>query len=481
MTDDLTARAAVEYRADRDKALRAKRPKPVGNGEDISPFSEVALAEQFVERHPNLRFVAAWGKWMLWTGTHWRPDDTLHVFDLARLIAKEAARTCNKPKTASLIASAKTVAAIERLARSDRRLAASVDHWDADPWLLNTPIGVVDLRTGQLRAHRPEDYMTKMTAVGPSSAGCPTFMSFLARIAKEDEEHISYLRRMLGYSLTGVTREQALFFGHGTGGNGKGVFVKVVSGIWKDYHTQASMEMFMASKTDRHPTDLAGLRGARLVTATETEKGRQWAEARIKALTGEDLIRARFMRQDEFTYEATYKLFMIGNSTPRFEGGVDEAMRRRLHLIPFDVKIPEAERDRELADKLKAEAESILQWCIEGCLEWQRIGLNPPTTVVSATASYLADEDTVLAWIDDKCTFNADKFESSSALFASWSAWARANGEAAGSRKDFAKAIVSHGCVPDRATGGTRGFKGLRIAVDQPPDETPKTYRERRE
>jgi len=237
----------------------------------------------------------------------------------------------------------------------------------------------------------------------------------------------------------------------------------------------------MASKTDRHPTDLAGLRGARLVTATETEKGRQWAEARIKALTGEDLIRARFMRQDEFTYEATYKLFMIGNSTPRFEGGVDEAMRRRLHLIPFDVKIPEAERDRELADKLKAEAESILQWCIEGCLEWQRIGLNPPTTVVSATASYLADEDTVLAWIDDKCTFNADKFESSSALFASWSAWARANGEAAGSRKDFAKAIVSHGCVPDRATGGTRGFKGLRIAVDQPPDETPKTYRERRE
>ena len=123
--------------------------------------------------------------------------------------------------------------------------------------------------------------------------------------------------------------------------NGKGVFVKVLSGILNDYHTQANMDMFMASKNERHLTDLAGLQGARLVTATETERGRQWAEARIKTLTGEDKIRARFMRQDEFTYEATYKLFMIGNNTPRFEGGVDDAMRRRLQMIPFMVKIVE--------------------------------------------------------------------------------------------------------------------------------------------
>ena len=286
---------------------------------------------------------------------------------------------------------------------------------------------------------------------------------------------------MTGYFLTGVTREQALFFGHGPGGNGKGVFVKTISGIMQDYHTQANMDMFMASKNERHLTDLAGLQGARLVTATETERGRQWAEARIKTLTGEDKIRARFMRQDEFTYEATYKLFMIGNNTPRFEGGVDEAMRRRLQMIPFMVKI--VQPDNEFANKMMAEWPGILQWAIGGCLEWQRIGLNPPPTVVAKTAEYLAEEDTILAWIEDKCVRDPDHFESAAALFASWSGWAKANGEAAGSRKDFTKSIIAHGCTPDRKNAA-RGFRGLRITLYEPPDEEPyeppKTYWERR-
>lgn len=459
-----------------DWAAKAEPPKVAEPS--ISPFTEIALAERFVKRHPNLRYVAAWGKWMWWTGERWQPDDTLHVFDLARVLVKDVAATINRKKDAKETSNAKTVAAIERLAKADRRIAATADQWDTDPWLLNTPDGVVDLRTGQLRPHRPEDYMTKTTAVGPSKR-CPTplFTSFLKTISKDDAEHILYLCRMSGYFLTGVTREQALFFGHGPGGNGKGVYVKTMSGIMKDYHTQANMDMFMASKNERHLTDLAGLQGARLVTATETERGRQWAEARIKTLTGEDKIRARFMRQDEFTYEATYKLFMIGNNTPRFEGGVDEAMRRRLQMIPFIVKI--LEPDNEFANKLKAEWPGILQWMIDGCLEWQRTGLTPPPTVLAATSEYLAEEDTIIAWIDDKCERNAAHFEPTTALFASWSAWAKASGETVGSRKDFKKSIIAHGCKPDRVAAA-RGFKGLRIILYEPPDEPPNAYAERR-
>lgn len=191
-------------------------------------------------------------------------------------MCREAAAQCNKGKQASAIASAKTVYAIERLARSDRQLAATVDQWDADPWLLNTPDGAIDLRTGQRRPHIPEDYFTKIAAVGPRG-DCRRFLAFLRRIAGNDRDLISYLQRVLGYGLTGLTREHALIFGYGTGANGKSVLLSTIAGILGEYHRTAPIETFTASNGDRHPTDLAGLRGARLVTATETEEGRRWA------------------------------------------------------------------------------------------------------------------------------------------------------------------------------------------------------------
>jgi putative DNA primase/helicase len=268
---------------------------------DSAPaFSDEALALQFANRHAgDLRFVAAWNKWLVWNGQHWQFEETLRAWDFAREICREAAAQCNHRKTAGAIASAKTVYAVERLARSDRRLAATIDQWDADPWQLNTPQGVVDLTTGQARPHIPEDYQTKITAVGPRG-DCPRFLAFLDRIAGGDSELVAYIRRVLGYGLTGLTREHALFFGYGTGANGKSVLLSTVAGILGEYHKTAPIETFTASNTDRHPTDLAGLRGARLVTATETEEGRRWAESRIKQLTGGDTVAARFMRQDFF-------------------------------------------------------------------------------------------------------------------------------------------------------------------------------------
>lgn len=431
-------------------------------------FSDEALALRFAERHADdLRFVSAWGKWLSWTGTHWQFDDTLHAFDLAREICREAAASCNKAKVAGMLASAKTVAAVERLAKADRRIAATIDQWDADPWLLNSPDDVIDLRTGQRRAHRPDDYMTKITAVGPGG-DCPRFLAFLGEITAGDAELAAYLRRVLGYALTGDTREHALFFGYGTGRNGKSVLLETVAGILGAYHKTAGIETFTASNNDRHPTDLAGLRGARLVTAVETEEGRRWAESRIKQLTGGDTVSARFMRQDFFEYKPQFKLVIAGNHKPSLRS-VDEAIRRRFHLIPFAVTIPADKCDPELAEKLKGEWPGILQLLIEGCLEWRRDGLQPPKAVQEATAAYLEAEDGLAAWIDDKCERAPSAWEQSTDLFASWTGWAERAGEHAGTMKRFAQTLESRGFCRHKMARG-QGFYGLRINRENEPE-----------
>ena len=391
-------------------------------------------------------------------------DDTLRAFDRVRKICREAAAECNKPKIASLLASAKTVAAVERLAKSDRRLAATVDQWDADPWLLNTPGGVVDLRTGRKRPHRPDDYMTMITAAAPGGS-CPTWHRFLDRVTDSNEPLKDFLRRTAGYCYTGTTQEHALFFQYGTGANGKSVFINTVSGILGGYHRTAPIETFTASSAERHPTDLAGLRGARLVTAVETEEGRRWAESKIKALTGGDKIAARFMRQDFFEFTPQFKLLIAGNHKPGLRS-VDEAIRRRFHLIPFTVTIPPDERDDTLTQQLQAEWPGILAWAIDGCADWLEQGLRPPEVVTAATGAYLESQDAFAAWIEEACERDANAWESKTALFESWSKWAATAGEYVGTRPRFLDALEARGFQPHRKPGtGDRGFLGLKIKL----------------
>jgi putative DNA primase/helicase len=437
-------------------------------GENAPAFSDEDLALRFAGQHADdLRFVAAWNRWLVWDGKNWQFEETLRAWDFARQICRDAATQChNKPKEASGIASAKTVYAVERLARSDRRLAATIDQWNTDPWQLNTPQGVIDLTTGQSRPHIPEDYITKITAVAPKG-DCPRFLAFLDRITGGDSELVSYIQRVLGYGLTGLTREHALFFGYGTGANGKSVLLSTVAGILGDYHKTAPIETFTATNGDRHPTDLAGLRGARLVTATETEEGRRWAESRIKQLTGGDTVAARFMRQDFFEYRPAFKLIIAGNHKPSLRS-VDEAIRRRFHLIPFAVTIPPAERDGELTEKLKDEWPGILAWMIEGCLEWQSEGLQPPVAVIEATDAYLTAEDAMAAWLDEKCERSPNAWTSSTLLFGSWSAWATAAGELVGSQKRLSQKLEDRGFTK-KDTNKAKGFLGLNLHLDDEP------------
>jgi putative DNA primase/helicase len=303
-----------------------------GNTQDETrppKFTDESLALRFAELHANdLRYVAAWSRWLVWNGERWQFDDTLRAFDFARKACREAAAACHKPKLAACLASARTVAAVERLAKADRRLAATVDQWDADPWLLNTPAGVIDLHSGNFRSHRPDDYVTKICSVAPdASVSITTWLKFLDRTTGGDATLVAFIQRMVGYSLTGLTSEHALFFIYGTGANGKSTFINLVTALMGEYHRTAPIETFVASSVERHPTDLAGLRGARLVTSVETEEGRRWAESKIKALTGGDKIAARFMRQDFFEFTPQFKLVVAGNHKPGLRS-VDEAIRR---------------------------------------------------------------------------------------------------------------------------------------------------------
>jgi putative DNA primase/helicase len=425
-----------------------------------APLSDDDLAERFSAKYADdLRYVATLGQWFRWTGEHWAHDDTLGVSDLARSLCREAAQACEKPKSAASIASAKTISAVERLIRTDRRHAATVAEWDQNLWLLNTPAGTVDLRNGTMHAHDRSDLITRITPVVPSGA-CPNWLEHLQVIFDGDSELISFLQRVAGYALTGSTQEHALFFGYGTGANGKSVTIDTIAGMMGEYHRTAAMEVFTASNGDRHPTELARLRGARLVTSTETEEGRQWAESRIKSLTGGDVVAARFMRQDFFEYVPQFKLLLAGNHKPGLRN-TDEAIRRRLHLIPFTVTIPPERRDKDLKAKLQDEWPGILAWAICGASEWYANGLVPPTRVTEATQNYLSQEDAFLIWFDECCEADANTWERSSDLFRSWKLWAEQSGETVGSQKRFSQSLEARGFVAERRRA--RGFAGLRL------------------
>jgi putative DNA primase/helicase len=457
----------------RDIRDAARRAAVVNDGADSAPLSQDALALDLGEQwKDSARYVAAWGRWTFYRDDAgvWRMDETLEHMTRARAFLRDVADSLGPEfdGPAKALRKADTVAKVVSLARSNPAQVATVGQWDADPWVLGTPGGVVDLRTGELRPSRPDDYITKSTAVAPAPEGTPTplWSAFLDRITDGDRALQTYKQRLAGYALTGTIREHVFAFGHGTGANGKGVELNTYNAIWGDYALTIPTEMLMVSNTDRHPTELARLRGVRLAIGSETEQGKRWAEARIKSLTGGDPVAARFMRQDYFEFEPQFKLYVVGNHRPSLRG-VDEAMRRRLHLVPYTVTIPEGERDPELSDRLEAEWPAILRWAIDGCLAWQREGLNPPAIVRAATDEYLEGEDAVALWLEDSADLDPNAWEPAGSLFASWKRWTDRTGEFAGTQKRFGHVLQERGFEQKRGTGGIRGYRGIRL---QPND-----------
>lgn len=446
--------------------------------DDASGFSDDALAVELGLRgwDRDAKFVPQWFKWLFWDEARWVRDERLaHMTKIRRYLTDRAKEyeawasneTDAKPeRIASIVKqlrSAGKIAAVESMARSNPNSAAIHEEFDSDLMLLGTPGGTVDLRTGQLRPSRREDMLTKSTEVtpAPASESPRLWLEFLNEIFAGDQEVIAFMQRLAGYSLTGRTSEQRLFFLSGTGANGKSVFLNALTGLMGQYAQRASAETFLLSFGDKHSTSTAALEGARLVIGSELPKGRQWNDAIIKDLTGGDRMRARFMRQDEFEFTPQLTLMIAGNTKPSF-GAVDEAMRRRVVMIPFDVTIPKGKRDPDLPEKLKAEWPAILRWAIEGAVEWQRMGIAIPTKIEAASAEYMDSEDEIGQFIADRALVEAGGWVKRNDLFAAYQGWCLAEGIKEMSSSNFYKAIEERQFRPHKKVG-QRGFSGIRL------------------
>lgn len=428
--------------------------------------TETGLASVFAEVHVGkLLYCRATNTWYEWIGSHWRADEIGNAFYLANQLV-HATRMAMMESTKSL-ARASTVSGIERLARVYPTLRTASSEWNSNPFLIGAPGGTVDLRTGELRLARPEDRINRITSVTPSDQpDCPLWLEFLEQATGGDDSLIRFLRQIAGYCLTGDISEECLFFIYGPGGNGKGTLMRTLGAIMGDYAVAAPMETFTASHHDRHPTELARLFGARLVTASETEQGRRWAESRIKELTGNERpISARLMRQDFFEFWPTFKLWFIGNHRPNLIN-VDEAARRRFNLIPF-LYVP-AQPDKALKERLRAEHGGILRWAIEGCLDWQMHGLVRPKVVLEATSDYFGEQDLVRQWVDQACLVERGSAELSSDLFNSWAAWAKAAGELPRNKRWLANNLKRLNFQHlSKLRDGYPGFAGIRLKLGQ--------------
>jgi putative DNA primase/helicase len=445
--------AAMDFEALEDAPAETAAPAAGGP----APYSHSDLAWRFAGKHQDdIRYVDATGRWHVWDDRRWAEEQTEQTRHLVRKVcdaaSQEIKRAKGSAKLARDVASSGTINGVWRTARTDPRIAAAPDLWDADPWISNTPAGVIDWRTGRLLAHTRELFCAKMMSVGPADTPTPRWDQFLDEITQGDRELQAYLQRAAGYCATGSIQEHALFFSWGEGTNGKTVFWNTISNILGDYATTSEMAAFTESSADRHLTELAKLHGVRLTTTSETEGNRYWAEARVKRVTGGDPIAARFMRCDEFVFRPAFKLVVLGNHPPRLRN-VDAAWRRRMHMIPFD--FTPAVINRKLEEELVPERPGILRWMIAGCLEWQRIGLAPPDAVIGKTAEYFSGEDLIDRWLAEQYERGEQAFTPTKELFENFQEWCHENGEKPPASNWFGRALRGKGLA---AVKGGRGY-----------------------
>lgn len=440
-----------------------------------APLTQMGNGQRLVAQHgDDMRYVADWGRWLLWDGRRWKEDGTEQHRERAKLTVRSLVEEGLKLqgderekmlRWAHSSQSVTQLRAILECARSESPIAAESDAFDQDAWLLNLENGTLDLRGGKLRFHRREDLLRKLAPVSyDPDAACPLWMSFLRRILGEDEELIQFLQRAVGYSLTGDVSEQVLFFLHGSGKNGKSTFLKTVAAVLGEYSGASAPDLLLEQRGESHPTALADLQGVRLVIASEAQEGKRMAESLVKQITGGDRIKARRMRQDFYEFDPTHKLWLMANHRPVVRGA-DPGIWRRILLIPFEVTIPEEERDKHFDTKLLAELPGILRWALEGCLAWQRNGLQPPERVRAATEEYREEMDTLGEFFDECCeTSNPYMVTGATELYNAYKQWAERTGEHVLSQTAFGRKLTDRGIGHDR-NGPGRAKRRIGIVL----------------
>lgn len=449
--------------------------------QDSLALTDTGNAERFAQQHgQNVRYCYAWNKWLAWDGTRWKLDDTGALERMAKLTARsilrEAAAEEDSDRRKALVKFARASESAARrdamlkLVRSEPGIPVLPEILDTNTWLLNCQNGTIDLRTGQLRDHRREDLITKLVPVEfRPDAKAPTWLSFLDRIFASTAGLIVFVQRLLGYCLTGSVREQVLPIFHGKGSNGKSTLIgTMLELLGLDYAIKAAPDLVLLKK-DAHPTERADLAGKRLVACIEVDEGRNLAEALVKDLTGGDKIRARRMREDFWQFDPTHKIILAVNHRPAIRG-TDHAIWRRIRLVPFTVTIPDAEQDKDLANKLLAELPGILAWCVQGCLEWQASGLGEPEEVKTATEEYRADEDVLAGFLADCCVVQPGATARATTLYKCYLDYCDQNGEKPWGQRQFGRAMTDNDRF-DRYTNNGTWYRGVGLLEDATCDQ----------
>jgi putative DNA primase/helicase len=444
-------------------------------------LSEDAFATEFAELHgENWRCVKAWNKWFHWDDEAWAEDRTDSRIEPMRQLIQNAAYLpealkLTDPARRSIFGKKVPIFNSIILAGTDRRIRAEPEIWDADPWALGVPGGVVDLQSGKLVESARDQHVTMRCSVAPERGEPKLWLSMLDQWLGSDPDVIGFLRRYLGYALTGDAREQCMAFFFGRAQSGKGTILRTISGIlgslqnssnkFRSYHYEAPIATFMESRNDRHTTELAAFYKKRLITSEEPSIGAKWDEGKLKWITGGSQITARFIAQDNFSFTMTGKIIVAANHRPRL-ATTDKAIKRRMMVIPFEHPVEDENRDNQLDAKLREEWPQILHWLIEGCLEWQDAGLGVPEKIADCTDQYLESEDTLGAWIEERC--ERERPSTTKSLYTDYSRWCTENGDNAISGRAFSNALLERG-IERAKPGGQRGFKNLNLKMGEPP------------
>ena len=447
---------------------------PIGTVDKVKStrLSEHAAARRLLKLHgEDMRHAAGLG-WLVWDGYRWARREKAawrRVQDLSSVVRAELADLGMVPEDiakayyahAKRIESAAGKKAILEEAEAVEGIDGDSIEWDAQPWMLNCPNGILDLRTGRLGQHVREHHITKLCAVEYDPAAVsPAWIKFLEEVFGWNYDVINYLQWALGYALTGRTDHDVFYVLHGEGSNGKTTLLDVVQSVLgEDYSQQISPEELMAQTFARHTTELAQLRGARLVVATETSEGRRLNEPLIKALTGGDKMRARFMREDSFEFMPELKLFIGTNHRPVIRDG-SVGMWRRVRLIPFEVQFLAEQRDPYMKEKLLEEREGILAWLVAGAMQVEDGEPNLPDVVSAATQEYQTDSDVLGKFLEEECDLLEHFTVSKSVLYRAFHAWTNGRCE---SKKAFGTKIASRGFEESSRHGAQRAWKGIGL------------------
>ncbi|HEX5119819.1 MAG TPA: phage/plasmid primase, P4 family [Pseudonocardiaceae bacterium] len=465
-------------RADIGPRNGALAPSTLAQRATTHARTDDALALALVDaHHGELRYVPERGRWLEWDGHRWHwcpPGDgpvRERVKTLARKLPENDAADI-RHKIHSLSAPGTT--AIVRQAASDPRAVVHLGDLDARPFELNTPRGIVDLRSGALLAPDPTHLHTRSTTVAPNPDADPrAWHAFLSRTFAGQDDITAYVQRLVGYSATGAVLDQVLPFCYGSGANGKSVLLGVLFSVLGDYATTAPAGFLMAQQFSQHATEIADLAGARLVICSELDEGDRFDESRVKLLTGKDPVKARFMRQDFFTFTPTHHLWLMGNHQPGVTAG-GPAFWRRLRIIPFTTVVPLSEQDTRLADTLSAEhGEAVLAWIVAGAVDYLRTGLAEPTSVHVATEGYEHEQDTVAQFIEECCHVGgADAVRIRTGILrAGYERWCRGEGCSPVSAKAFTQALSRMDGIGTARSNGLRFITGVTLLEPAEGDE----------